>query len=110
MQIGGSDGGLEFAAIGENVFGGVPFHEAEIEDVLGFKRACTAGAGAEAVDEPGEFRERQEFEDLEALGFAKAPGEEMGARADVVRLEDESLFAARDLRRDDFGRGMRLTV
>lgn len=74
MEIGGSQGGLEFATIGEDVFAGVPFHETEVEDVFGFEGACAAGAGAEAVDKPGEFGERKEFEDLEVLGFAEAPG------------------------------------
>ena len=74
MEISCAEGELKFAAIGENVFAGVPFHEAEIENVLRFEKAFAAGASAEAVDEPGKLGERQELEDLEALGFAEAPG------------------------------------
>src|SRR3974390_526472 len=77
-EIGSAENGLKFAAIGEDAFAGVPFHEAEVEDTFGFERTCTAGAGAEAVDEPGKLAKRGEFEDLEALGFAEAPGRRDG--------------------------------
>jgi len=73
VEIGGIEARLKFSAIGENVFAGVPFHETEVEDGFGFEGACAAWAGAEAVDEPGEFAEGAEFEDLQALGFAEAP-------------------------------------
>jgi len=41
---------------------------------LAIEWADAAGAGAEAVDEPGEFVERGDLEDLEAAGFAGDPG------------------------------------
>ena len=55
FQVRGAEGGLEAAAVFEDVFFGVPFGEAEIEDFLAILSADTAGLGAETVDEPGEF-------------------------------------------------------
>jgi len=74
VEIRGAQSGLKFASIGEDVFASVPFHEAEVQDLFGFESTCAAGAGAEGVDKPGEFAEGSEFEELEALGFAEAPG------------------------------------
>ena len=55
LEIGCAKGGLEAAAVFEDVFLGVPFGEAEIENSFAALTANTAGLGAEAVDEPGEF-------------------------------------------------------
>jgi len=41
---------LEAAAVFEDIFLGVPFGEAEIEDFLAVLGADAAGLGAEAVD------------------------------------------------------------
>ena len=73
FEIGGAERGLEAAAIFEDVFAGVPFHEAEIEDFFGFERADSAGSGAEAVNQPRKLEKRDEFENLQAAGLAKAP-------------------------------------
>jgi len=56
IEVRCGEGGLETAAVLEDVFFGVPFGEAEIENIFAFERADTARASAEAVDEPGEFR------------------------------------------------------
>ena len=50
MEIGGAESGLEAAAILEDVFFGVPFGEAEIEEFFIVKGADAAGLGAETVD------------------------------------------------------------
>ncbi len=73
FEIGGTESRLKAPAIFEDVFAGVPFHEAEIEDFFGFEGADAAGAGAEAVDEPGELEKGSELENLQAAGFAQAP-------------------------------------
>ena len=66
--MGFADGGLEGLAIFLNVFAVVPVGEAEIEDTFtGIESACASGARAEPVDEPGEFFEWSEFENLHAL-------------------------------------------
>ena len=49
---------MEKAAVFEDVFFGVPFGKTEIENFFAVQKADAAGAGAEAVDEPGEFCER----------------------------------------------------
>ncbi len=46
----GAGGGLEAAAIFEDVFAGVPVGEAEIQDLFVFEWGDAAGAGAEGVD------------------------------------------------------------
>lgn len=50
LEIVGAEGGLEAAAIFEDVFAGVPIGEAEIQHFFGFEFAGAARAGAEAVD------------------------------------------------------------
>jgi hypothetical protein len=45
-----AEGGLEAAAILEDVFFAVPFGETEIENFFAVQQADAAGAGAEAVD------------------------------------------------------------
>lgn len=73
-EIGSAESRLKTAAILKDIFAGVPFHETEVENFFGFERADSAGAGAEAVDEPGKLRERDEFENLQTTSLAKAPG------------------------------------
>jgi len=53
FQVGGAEGGLEAAAVLEDVFLGVPVRKAQIEEFLAVLSADAAGLGAEAVDEPG---------------------------------------------------------
>ena len=64
FQVSGADGGLEATAVFQDVFFGVPFGEAKIEDFLCGLHADAAGLGAETVDEPGEFGEGGGLEDL----------------------------------------------
>ena len=73
LEIAGAEGRLEAAAIFEYVFAGVPIGEAEIQYLLAVSIRDTGGLGAEAVDEPGEFVEGVDLEDLEAAGFAGEP-------------------------------------
>lgn len=70
---------METAAVFEDVFLGVPFGKAEIERFLAVQEADATGAGAEAVDEPGEFCERGDLQDLHAADFKRAPMVEGGA-------------------------------
>ncbi len=74
FETGGAEGGLKQAAIFEDVFAGVPFHEAEVKNFFGFERANAAGAGAETVGEPGKLAKRGEFENLQTAGLAEMPG------------------------------------
>ena len=55
LQVGRAEGGLEAAAVFEDVVLGVPFGEAETENSFAVLITHAAGLGAEAVDEPGEF-------------------------------------------------------
>src|SRR5260370_8549757 len=68
-----AEGGLEAAAILEDVFFAVPFGETEIENFFAVQEADAARASAEAVDEPGEFCERGHLQDLDAADFAFDP-------------------------------------
>jgi len=72
-KIGSTESGLKEAAIFKDVFAGVPFHEAEIEDFFGFEGAHAAGAGAEPVDEPRKFEEWGELKNLKAARLSQAP-------------------------------------
>lgn len=74
FEIGGTDGGLKQEAICEDVFAGVPFHEAEVKNFFGFEPANAAGASAETVDEPGKLAKRGKLENLQTAGLAEAPG------------------------------------
>ena len=74
LEIRGVQGRLKLAAVFEDGFARVPFHEAKIQNFFGCELAGAAGARAEAVDEPREFAEGFEFKDLQAAGFAKTPG------------------------------------
>lgn len=60
----GAESALEFFAIFEDVFAGVPVGEAEIEDALAIEIGDATGDGAETVEEPGKFFESVEFEDF----------------------------------------------
>ncbi len=98
VEIGSADGGLKFAAIREDIFAGVPFHETEVENVFGFKSTRTARAGAESMNEPGELGKRSEFEDLKAPGLAEAPGRgdsRVAARGGLAGAPDAASLGAR---------------
>jgi len=73
LEICCAEGGLEAAAIFEDVFASVRFGEAEVEDFFVAEHGDAAWAGAEAVDEPGEFGEGGDLEDAEAVGFLFGP-------------------------------------
>ncbi len=88
IEIGGAESGLEFAAIGEDVFASVPFHETEVENFFGIERADAAGAGAETVNEPRQFGKRDKFEDLQAASIAQAP---RGTNANSLRRRGRRL-------------------
>ena len=64
FQVRGAEGGLEAAAVFEDVFPGVPVGEAQVEDSLAVLSTDAAELCAEAVDEPGEFGEGGGLEDL----------------------------------------------
>jgi len=70
----GGKGGLKLGAIFVDGLAGVPFHVIEVENPFGLKLTETAGASAEAVDEPGKPGKGGKFEDLQAFGLAKEPG------------------------------------
>ena len=93
LEIGGAEGGLEAAAVFEDVFVGVPIGEAEIQNFLAVERADAAREGTEAVEEPGEFGKGGDLEDLEATGFAGDPGGVGLGRGDRDRQECLSCFA-----------------
>ena len=73
LEIWRAEGRLEAAAVFEDVFLGVPFGEAEIEDFFAVLIRHTAGLGAEAVDEPRELGERWGLQDSDALHVAFDP-------------------------------------
>jgi len=81
---------LEAAAIFEHVFARVPIGEAEIQDFFGFELADAAGAGAEAVDEPREFAQSGDLEDLDAAGFA---GDPVGAGLGRGRMDRQECLS-----------------
>ncbi len=64
---------LKEATIFENKFPRVPFRETEIQDLFAFEIADAARPGAEAVDEPGNFRERRHLQNSNALGDVLGP-------------------------------------
>jgi len=70
LMVTGGEGGLKLAAIFADGFAVVPFHVTEVENPFRVKVAQTAGAGAEAVDEPGKPGKGSKFEDVQALGLA----------------------------------------
>ena len=73
LQVGSTEGGLEAAAVFEDVLFGVPIREAEIENLFAALIADAAKFGAEAVDEPGESCKGGDLEDLYAADLAFDP-------------------------------------
>ena len=73
LEIRRAEGGLEAAAVFEDVFFGVPVGEAEIEDFFAFLVRNATGLGAEAVDEPREFGKSGDLQDLHAADFPRDP-------------------------------------
>jgi len=73
LEIGCAEGRLEAAAVSVDVFLGVPFGEAEIENPFAVLIRDAAGFGAEAVDEPGELGESGCLEDSDAAQVALGP-------------------------------------
>ena len=65
--------GLEAAAVFEDVVAGVPVGETEVEDALALKFRDAAGKRGETVDEPGEFGEGGNLEDLQGVGGERLP-------------------------------------
>jgi len=72
---------LKKAAVFGDVFPRIPFHEAEIEHRLATEKADAAGPRTESVDEPREFTEWRELQDLQATGTAHNPGRRETQRA-----------------------------
>ena len=64
---------LKEATIFDNKFPRVPFRETEIQDLFTFESADAARPGAEAVDEPANFRERRHQQNSNALGDVPGP-------------------------------------
>ena len=64
---------MEAATILEDVFPAIPFGKTEIKNFFSIQRADAAGAGAEAVDEPGDSGERGHLQDSNAAEFAFDP-------------------------------------
>ena len=62
---------MEAAAVLEDVFSAIPFGKAEIENFFAVPLADTAGARAEAVDEPGQRFERIGLQNF-ALSFPES--------------------------------------
>ena len=73
MEIGRAESGLEAAAVFQDVFPGVPFGEAKIEDFFAVLIGHTAKFGAEPVDKPGEFGKHGDLENSHAAHFALGP-------------------------------------
>src|SRR5258708_284442 len=55
LEVRCAEGGLEAAAVLEDVFCAIPFGKTEIENFIAVQEADAAGAGGEAVDAPGKF-------------------------------------------------------
>lgn len=66
-------GGLEAAAIFEDVFFAVPCCETETQYILAGEFADAARTGAEAMDKPGELRKGSNLENSQAAHFAFGP-------------------------------------
>ena len=54
-KIGGAEGGLQEAAVFENIFARVPIGEAEVEHVFAVKVRDAARPCAETMNEPRQF-------------------------------------------------------
>jgi len=72
-KIVGAEGGLEAAAVFEDVLAGIPFGEAEIQHLGAGEFADSSRKSAETVDQPGKFAEGRNFEDSQTVNFAFAP-------------------------------------
>jgi heme-degrading monooxygenase HmoA len=72
-EVAGAQGGLEAAAVFEDVFAGVPVGKAEVQDALAVKFGDAAREGGEAVNEPGDFREHGNLEDLQGFRGVHLP-------------------------------------
>jgi hypothetical protein len=72
-ETAGAYGGLEAATVFLDVIAGIPIGETEIEDFFVFEVADAAEAGAEGVDQPGEFGEGGSLEKFEATRGAGGP-------------------------------------
>jgi len=77
---------LEAATIHEDVFPAIPFGKTEIKNFFSVHEADAAGAGAEAVDEPGDSGERGHLKDLNTAEFAHGPVVGGCARATELRV------------------------
>ena len=64
---------LQAAAVFEDVFPGVPFREAKIQDFFAAKIAHASGPGAETVNQPRNLFQRSRLEYAQASGFALGP-------------------------------------
>ena len=92
MEIGRAESGLEAAAVFQDVFPGVPFGEAKIENFFAVLVGHTAKFGAEPVDKPGEFGGRSCLQDSHTLRVAFDPVRAVGR--DIQRcLPPEGTFA-----------------
>ena len=70
----GAERGLEFFAVGKDVFARIPFREAEIKDLATTEIGDAARGRAEAVDEPGKLVERLELKNFKAVAGFQDPG------------------------------------
>ena len=64
---------MKAAAVFQDVFSAVRFGKTEIENFFAVQKADAAGAGAEALDEPGEICECGDLQNLDAADFAFDP-------------------------------------
>jgi hypothetical protein len=76
-----SDCGLEEAAIFCYGFAGIPLQEAKIQNFLSVEDAGSAGARAEAMDQPGNFRQGSELQNLQPGGALQQPRRRNGGTA-----------------------------
>ena len=60
-------------AVFEDIFAGVPFDEAKIQDALFVQFAVPTGASAKTVDEPGDFGQRSALKKTDAADLAIDP-------------------------------------
>ena len=74
LELGHAEGGLETAAVFEDIFFGVPLGVAEIEDFFAVLIRNAAGLGAEAMHKPRKSCESGHLEDTNALDVTLGPG------------------------------------
>ncbi len=75
-----AEGGLETAAVFQDVFAGIPIGKAEVEDGFAIELADASRARAEAVNEPGEFLKSIELKNPQPAGRDKRPRRSDGGR------------------------------